>query len=75
MDRVNVFGLTTTSAQRQGNGASNSMRHFNAWKRASDEVVTAAQSDYAADMQRAEQLSLRIKHSSCCSRGPCLLIK
>lgn len=56
MDRVNVFASTTTSAQGKAM-AQQFNEAFNAWKRASDEVVQLAQSDYAADMQRAEQLS------------------
>tara|TARA_R110000796_G_scaffold99567_1_gene207781 strand:- start:38577 stop:40223 length:1647 start_codon:yes stop_codon:yes gene_type:complete len=56
IDRVNVFAASTDSAQGKAM-AQQFNEAFNAWKRASDEVVQLAQSDYAADMQRAEQLS------------------
>ncbi|WP_339649026.1 methyl-accepting chemotaxis protein [Halopseudomonas pelagia] len=56
IDRVNVFAGSTQSAEgkamaRQFNEA------FAAWKRMTEEVVTLAQSDYDADVQRAEMLS------------------
>lgn len=56
IDRVNLFAAATSSSE----GKAMAQRFndaFAAWKRSTEEVVELAQSDYEADMLRAETLS------------------